>query len=84
MNRKPSGRRTRRFHSPASKAKVALAALHEDIHVGRCHLGTLMQRMGIAALCPQPGTSERHPPSTRSAPTCCARRPSAAPSRYGR
>lgn len=33
----------------------------QGIHVGRRHLGTLMQRMGIQALCPQPGTSERHP-----------------------
>lgn len=35
--------------------------LRGDARVGRRHLGTLMQRMGIAALCPQPGTSERHP-----------------------
>ena len=33
----------------------------EGMRVGRRHMGTLMQRMGIAALCPQPGTSERHP-----------------------
>lgn len=26
--------------------------LREGIRVGRHHLGTLMQRMGIAALCP--------------------------------
>jgi putative transposase len=28
--------------------------------VGRRHIGTLMLRMGIAAVCPQPGTSRRH------------------------
>ena len=32
----------------------------QGIHVGRRHMGTLMQRMGIQALCPQPGTSKRH------------------------
>jgi transposase len=30
MNKKPSGLRSRRSHSPAFKAKVALAALRED------------------------------------------------------
>ena len=30
----------------------------EDIHVGRRHIGTLMRRMGIEALAPQPGTSK--------------------------
>lgn len=33
----------------------------QGVHVGRRHLGTLMARMGIEALCPQPGTSKRHP-----------------------
>ncbi len=33
----------------------------EGIHVGRCHVRTLMPRMGLEALCPQPGTSQRHP-----------------------
>lgn len=28
--------------------------------VGRRHMATLMQTMGIAAVCPQPGTSRRH------------------------
>lgn len=35
--------------------------LRQDVHVGRRHLGTLMERMGIQALCPQPGTSKRNP-----------------------
>jgi len=33
----------------------------EDVHVGRRHIATLMQRMGIEALAPQPGTSQREP-----------------------
>ena len=33
----------------------------EGITVGRRHVGTLMERMGIEALCPQPGTSKAHP-----------------------
>ena len=33
----------------------------EGIHVGRRHVRTLMLRMGMEALCPQPGTSKPHP-----------------------
>lgn len=33
----------------------------ESIHVGRRHVGTLMSRMGIEALAPQPGTSKAMP-----------------------
>ncbi len=33
----------------------------EDRHVGRRHIRTLMQRMGIEALAPQPGTRKRAP-----------------------
>jgi putative transposase len=33
----------------------------EGRHVGRRHIRTLMQRMGIEALAPQPGTSKRAP-----------------------
>jgi putative transposase len=33
----------------------------EGIKAGRRHIGTLMQRMGIQALAPQPGTSKRAP-----------------------
>jgi putative transposase len=35
--------------------------LRAGIRVGRRHIGTLMERMGIHALCPQPGTSKPHP-----------------------
>jgi putative transposase len=35
--------------------------LRQGIPVGRRHITTLMQRMGIAALAPQPGTSKRAP-----------------------
>jgi hypothetical protein len=33
----------------------------EGVQVGRRHIGTLMLRMGIEALAPQPGTSQRAP-----------------------
>jgi putative transposase len=33
----------------------------EGVQVGRRHIATLMQRMGIEALAPQPGTSKRAP-----------------------
>ena len=33
----------------------------QGIHAGRRHIGTLMRRMGIAALAPQPGTSKATP-----------------------
>jgi putative transposase len=33
----------------------------EGVQIGRRHIGTLMQRMGIQALAPQPGTSQREP-----------------------
>ena len=33
----------------------------EGIHVARRHVGTLMRRMGIEALAPQPGTSNASP-----------------------
>ena len=33
----------------------------EGVQVGRRHIGTLMRRMGIEALAPQPGTSKRAP-----------------------
>jgi len=35
--------------------------LAAGIRVGRRHVRTLMRRMGMEALCPQPGTSQRQP-----------------------
>lgn len=35
--------------------------LREGVQVGRRHVATLMQRMGIEAVAPQPGTSKRAP-----------------------
>ncbi len=32
----------------------------EFLRVGRRRIGTLMRQMGLAAICPQPGTSRRH------------------------
>ncbi len=47
---------------PFMGARMLRDQLHrEGINVGRRHIGTLMQRMGIAALAPQPGTSKRAP-----------------------
>lgn len=39
--------------------------------VGRKHVGTLMERMGIEALYRKPGTSKKHP-GIKFIPTCCA------------
>lgn len=47
---------------PFMGARMLRNQLHrEGIQAGRRHIGTLMQRMGIAALAPQPGTSKRAP-----------------------
>ena len=47
---------------PFMGARMLRRHLHrEGIQVGRRHVRTLMLRMGIEALCPQPGTSKRHP-----------------------
>jgi putative transposase len=40
---------------------LRLQLQHQGIHIGRRHVVTLMQRMGIEALAPQPGTSKRAP-----------------------
>ena len=50
---------------PFMGARMLRDQLHrEGIKVGRRHIGTLMQRMGISALAPQPGTSKRTPGHT--------------------
>ena len=47
---------------PFMGARMLRRMLAQDgVHVGRRHIGTLMRRMGIAALAPQPGTSKAHP-----------------------
>ena len=47
---------------PFMGARMLRRQLHrQGVHVGRRHIATLMQRMGIEALAPQPGTSKRAP-----------------------
>jgi putative transposase len=46
---------------PFAGARMLRRLLRADFPgVGRRRIGTLMQHMGIAAVCPQPGTSRRH------------------------
>lgn len=46
---------------PFAGARMLRRLLRADFPgVGRRRIGTLMQHMGIAAICPQPGTSRRH------------------------
>jgi putative transposase len=50
------------LNHPFMGARMLCRSLRrEGIEVGRRHVRTLMLRMGIEALCPQPGTSKRHP-----------------------
>jgi putative transposase len=47
---------------PFMGARMLMRELHKEGHdVGRCHIRTLMQRLDIQALCPQPGTSQARP-----------------------
>ena len=47
---------------PFMGARMLRRQLHrQGVDVGRRHIATLMQRMGIEALAPQPGTSKRAP-----------------------
>lgn len=46
---------------PFAGARMLRRLLRADFpRVGRRRIGTLMRHMGIAAVCPQPGTSRRH------------------------
>jgi hypothetical protein len=49
MNKKSSGRRSRRSHSPAFKAKVALAALREDKTIDLPPSGVPIKRKEVQA-----------------------------------
>lgn len=50
------------LESPFMGARMLRRQLQrEGVHVGRRHIATLMQRMGIEALAPQPGTSKQAP-----------------------
>src|SRR5712691_2751324 len=55
----------------------------QGIHAGRRHIKTLMLRMRIEALAPQPGTSKAVP-GHKVYPTCCASWLSTAPTKSGR
>ena len=47
---------------PFMGARMLMRELRkEGIDIGRCHVRTLMQRLDIDALCPQPGTSKARP-----------------------
>ena len=47
---------------PFMGARMLRRQLHrQGVDVGRRHIATLMRRMGIEALAPQPGTSKRAP-----------------------
>ena len=52
------------------------------VRVGRVHMRTLMRRMGISAMAPQPGTS-RPAPGHKTTPTCCATCRSQRPTKFG-
>lgn len=41
--------------------QLRLALCHQGHQVGRLHVRTLMRKMGISAVAPQPGTSQRNP-----------------------
>lgn len=52
------GQQAYRLHQQAG---YKTATLRAGVHAGRRHVATLMRRMGIEALAPQPGTSKTQP-----------------------
>ena len=54
-------------------ARMLRDQLHrQGVKAGRRHIGTLMLRMGITALAPQPGTSKRAPKRFKGFHCCVA------------
>jgi putative transposase len=57
---------------PFAGSRMLKGLLNGEGHeVGRCHVATLMKRMGVAAIYRRPDTS-KPARATRSTPTCCA------------
>lgn len=48
-------------HSFMGSRQIVRVLRREGLQVGRLHVRTLMKKMGLHALAPQPGTSQRHP-----------------------
>lgn len=48
-------------HPFIGSRQIVRVLRREGLQVGRLHVRTLMKKMGIHALAPQPGTSQRHP-----------------------
>jgi putative transposase len=49
------------YHSFMGACMLRRMLWREGLAVGRRHVATLMRRMGIEALCLQPGTSKAYP-----------------------
>ena len=48
-------------HPFMGSRQIVRVLRREGLQVGRLHVRTLMRKMGLHALAPQPGTSQRHP-----------------------
>ena len=48
-------------HPFMGSRQIVRVLRRQGLDVGRLHVRTLMQKMGLHALAPQPGTSQRHP-----------------------